>query len=608
MNKKYDFNKEIKLAEELFKKGNLNKADEIYKNLFKHKIYTYDLLISCALFNKNVKRYKIAKDLLLLSLRKYPKGIKSYLLLSEIYSIQNNFKDAEKLLLSANEIDTKNSFVYYRLAILYFSNKNYENSIKFIDNALGISPNNKEYNILKADILFNKNEYKKALNTILNINLEKKSYLFLQRDLLLSRIYLATSEFKKAESTLLNLKSVFKNEKIVFLNLSNLYFQIKDLEKGILILQEGLNLYPSFLPFKFNLAVMYRNSGDIKLAKDTHLEIIKIDNSYLDSYYELSYLYDFGSHKKELEYFLNINIDNLSPNHKINAAFSKSNIFHNLKEYTKSSFYLKIANEEKLKLYPSDLKLKKNTGELYKKLSLDTTKQDLNININFQILFIVGMPRSGSTLLENIISVKNNVLDMGEVSYLERSLSEISDIKDIFNNYITKIKKHKNINIYTDKSLFNFLYCPVIYKYFPCAKIIHCIRNPLDNILSIYRTNFLKQNFSSSIIDTTDLYIYQHNLMEYYKKLYGEIIYSYKYDELVKNPSIEIPKLIDWLGWEWDDDFLNPHTNSRNVFTASSAQVRNKINNKGIGNWKKYEKILKPSIDLIKQSKLYKDI
>ena len=96
--------------------------------------------------------------------------------------------------------------------------------------------------------------------------------------------------------------------------------------------------------------------------------------------------------------------------------------------------------------------------------------------------------------------------------------------------------------------------------------------------------------------------------MEYYKKLYGEIIYSYKYDELVKNPSIEIPKLIDWLGWEWDDDFLNPHTNSRNVFTASSAQVRNKINNKGIGNWKKYEKILKPSIDLIKQSKLYKDI
>ena len=92
--------------------------------------------------------------------------------------------------------------------------------------------------------------------------------------------------------------------------------------------------------------------------------------------------------------------------------------------------------------------------------------------------------------------------------------------------------------------------------------------------------------------------------MEYYKKLYGEIIYSYSYDELVKKPSIEIPKLIKWLGWGWDDNFLNPHSNRRNVFTASSAQVRKEINNKAIGNWKAYEEMLKPSIDLIKKSKL----
>ena len=96
-----------------------------------------------------------------------------------------------------------------------------------------------------------------------------------------------------------------------------------------------------------------------------------------------------------------MNFDEFSPNHKIKAAFSKSNIFHNLKEYTKSSKYLKIANEEKLRIYPSDLKLKKNTGEFYKKLCLDKTKRDFNINEEIEILFIVGMPRSGSTLLNN---------------------------------------------------------------------------------------------------------------------------------------------------------------------------------------------------------------
>jgi tetratricopeptide (TPR) repeat protein len=608
MKEKYDFTEKIKLAEELFKKRDFNKADKIYKDLFKGKNYTYELLISCALFNRNIKRYKIAQDLLTLSIRKYPKGIKSYLLLSEIYISHKNFKEAEKLLFTAQKIDKSNSFVYYRLATIYFTNKNYESAIKFIDIALNINPNKNEYYILKADLLFNKTEYKKALHLLSKINVEKKSSLFLQRELLLSNLYLAISDFKKAESTLLNLKSVFKKEKIIFLSLSNLYFQKKDLKKGILILQEGLILHPNFLPFKFNLAVIYRNSGDIKLAIDTHLEIIRIDNSYLDSYYELSSLYDFRNHKKELELFLNIDFDKLSSSHKIKAAFSKSNIFHNLKEYTKSSNFLKIANEEKLKLYPSDLEIKKNTGEFYKKLSVNETKKDFKNNNAAEIVFIVGMPRSGSTLLENIISVKNDVIDMGEVSYFEQSLNEIIDIKDIFSTYVSKIKDNKNNYIFTDKNLFNFLYCPVIYNYFPSAKIIHCIRNPLDNILSIYRTNFLKQNFSSSLIDITDLYIYQHNLMKNYKKLFGQIIYSYKYDDLVKNPSIEIPKLIEWLGWEWDENFLNPHINKRNVFTASSAQVRNKINNKAIGNWTKYEDILRPAIDLIKKSKLLEDM
>ena len=608
MTKKYDFSKKINLAEELFKKGDLNKADDIYKDLFKNKVYTYELLISCASFNKNIKRYKIAEDLLTLSLRKYPKGIKSYLLLSDIYILQKKFKQAEKLLLHAKKIDQHNSFVYYRLAVLYFTIKNHEKANKFIDNALLISPNKNEYSILKADILFNKNYYKKALDLLSKINIEKNTYLYLQKELLLSNIYIAIPEYEKAELILLNLKSVFKKEKIIFLNLSNLYFQIKDLKKGILIIQEGLNLYPDFLPFKFNLAVMYRNSGDIKLSINTHLEIIKVDNFYLDSYYELSSMYDFGSHKKELELFLNIDFEKLNLNQKIKAAFARSNIFHNLKEYDISSKYLIIANEEKLKLYPSDLELKKNTGEFYKKFFLNTTKNEYNSKDDIEILFIVGMPRSGSTLLENIISIKNNVIDMGEVSYFEQSLNEISDIRNIFNEYINKIEYNKINYIFTDKNLFNFLYCPIIYNFFPCAKIIHCIRNPLDNILSIYRTNFIKQNFSSSIIDITELYIYQHNLMEHYKKLYGEIIYSYKYDELVKKPSIEIPKLIEWLGWEWDDKFLNHHNNKRNVFTASSAQVRDKINTKGIGNWSNYKDILKPAIDLIKQSQCRIDI
>ena len=80
--------------------------------------------------------------------------------------------------------------------------------------------------------------------------------------------------------------------------------------------------------------------------------------------------------------------------------------------------------------------------------------------------------------------------------------------------------------------------------------------------------------------------------MDEYKKHYGEIIFEYCYEDLVENPKTEIPKIINWLGWEWDDAYLSPHKNKRNVYTASSSQVRKKIYSSSIGVWKEYEKLL----------------
>ena len=155
--------------------------------------------------------------------------------------------------------------------------------------------------------------------------------------------------------------------------------------------------------------------------------------------------------------------------------------------------------------------------------------------------------------------------------------------------------------IYTDKNLFNFLYCPIIYNFFPNARIIHCKRNPLDNILSIYRTNFLNQSFSSSLNDITELYLYHLELMDEYKKKFGSIIYSYDHDKVVENPKENIRNLIKWLKWDWNDKYLSPQKNKRSVFTASSAQIREKINPHSSGYWKKYEDLLKPISELFQK-------
>ena len=215
------------------------------------------------------------------------------------------------------------------------------------------------------------------------------------------------------------------------------------------------------------------------------------------------------------------------------------------------------------------------------------------------------MPRSGSTLLENILSLNSKVIDMGEVNFLEESIKEIKDITHVYDVYKRKVfNQFKSSLIYTDKNLFNYMYCPIISHYFPGAKIINCMRNPLDNILSIYRANFLNQSFSFSLQDISNLYIHYFETMEEYKIKYSESIYNYSYENLIKKPNDVIPEIISWLNWDWNEKYLSPHENKRNVFTASSAQIRKKFYSSSIGIWKEYKELLEPAIEIIKTNKI----
>ncbi len=590
-----EITKFIQIAKENHKQGNIYQANEIYKKLIKKKIYTYDLLISYGQFNKDINNLNIAKNLFILSIKNYPSKIKSYILLAEILRKENNFNDALKTLHTAKKIEKLNSDIDYNLSLTYKTIKSFKEAILFIDSAIKLQPENQIYKILKADIYIDCFQEEKAQELLLNLKFKKDSLLNFQRQILISKIFINKKKYKLAEEVLLELRKLFSKQKILYLSLSDLYFKNKDLEKGILILKEGIQSFPKFIPLRFNLAIMYRNLGLLELAINTHLEILKDDQLNSNSYYELSTMYDFSNHNEQLKTLLNIETGNLSKMEKIYFCYSKANVFHSKKNYKESAYFLKIANDEKLKIQPSDIKRKLNTGEYYRNLKIDHNLSFEKSEDSNRYIFIVGMPRCGSTLLESILSLNSEVQDLGEASFLEESLvktKNLLEVKDFYKQRVMLINSKKKI--FTDKNLFNFLYCPIIYKLFPNARIIHCIRNPLDNILSIYRTNFLNQSFSSSLKDITDLYLYHVKIMNEYKSKFGSFIYSYNHDEVVQNPKETIQDLINWLEWEWDDKYLSPQNSKRSVFTASSAQVREKINSQSSGYWKKYENLLKP--------------
>jgi len=391
---------------------------------------------------------------------------------------------------------------------------------------------------------------------------------------------------------------------LAYLNLSILYKEKNQLSKSIKILKKGINVSPNFMPFYKNLATFYRNSGQLKLAIETNLFIISRNKFDFNSFYELSGIYDFKNHKNELNFLLNTKLENLNPNSKIYAAFAISNLLHKQGKFKESAKFLKIANDESAKYKKSDLSLKIKHTEFYRSLKIKNSKNKYLENSS-NYIFIVGMPRSGSTLLENILSLNPEVTDMGEVNFLEESIKEAKDFEDVFDLYEKKvINQFPSSIIYTDKNLFNYMYCAVISNFFPKAKIINCIRNPLDNILSIYRANFLKQSFSFSLPDISSLYINYFETMEGYKTKYSENIYDYYYEDLIENPKDVITRIINWLDWDWNEKYLSPHQNKRNVYTASSAQIRKKFYSSSIGIWKEYKELLEPAIEIIKTNKI----
>ena len=125
-------------------------------------------------------------------------------------------------------------------------------------------------------------------------------------------------------------------------------------------------------------------------------------------------------------------------------------------------------------------------------------------------------------LLETILSLNQKVVDLGEIEILPDIMNKFDPqlkIKIHMKNILKKSQNYSKSKIFTDKNLFNYMYCPVINKFFSNSKIVLCLRNPLDNILSIYRENFIKIPFSTSIKEITEIYIHHYDLMKFILKL-----------------------------------------------------------------------------------------
>ena len=418
---------------------------------------------------------------------------------------------------------------------------------------------------------------------------------------------------KEAEVKLKKAISLNPKYANAYYNLAVLYIGKGNLEKAELELKQAIKLKPDFAIAHYNLGFILKDMGRLREAEISNLKALEVDPQLTDAYLSLSTMQVCDTHKKWHNLLFSESLfKNKNNRELVNIYFARSNVFHRDGKYQESSENLIKANNMKLRIHKSEANLLiDKTKKL--KISTNNFERDNQKFENYPMsIFIVGLPRCGSTLVESIISLNSNVKDLGEVNIFEESYREYKyakGTKNLSEIYMEKLETTKSQTITTNKWLFNYQYAGIISKAIQNAKIIHCYRNPLDNILSMYRAHFATgNNFSSSLVDSAEVYSDQEEIMKIYKKEFKNNIYSLNYDELVTHPSTKIKSLILWLGWEWNDLYLKPHLNKRTVFTRSNVQVRSPINTKSLGGWKNYKNKLKPAMKIITQKNIYKDL
>ena len=396
-------------------------------------------------------------------------------------------------------------------------------------------------------------------------------------------------------------------------NLGNTLKELGRLDETEASLRHAIALKPGFAEAHNNFGNTLQELGRLDEAEASLRQAIALRPDYAEAHRNLAITKQFSSEDEQFCQMRALYRDPASSEkNRCHICFALAKATEDLEDYvTAFQFYAEGNALRKKQLgyeKAQDKKLFEKLKASYPRIAGHTCEPTIVVTEPAPV-FIVGMPRSGTTLVEQISSSHPLVTGAGELPFVSQfggslavgqSPADSKALATFREEYLSALKQRSEANaIVTDKMPQNFRFLGLIATALPEAKIIHVKRDPAAVCWANY-TQYFANDSLGYCYSLDDILYYHHlyqDLMQYWHQALPDRIYGLDYDALTENQEEETRKLIDHLGLEWDDACLSPQDNTRGVATASAAQVRQKVYQGSSEKWKRYQPFLNGALD-----------
>ncbi len=405
-------------------------------------------------------------------------------------------------------------------------------------------------------------------------------------------------------------------------NLGNTLKDLGQLETAVKHYEQALVIKPNYAEAYNNLGVVLNEIGHLDAAVKHYEQALVFKPDYAEAHRHLSTVKQYTTDDLQITQMqLLLSTENLSQSDRMHLSFALAKAYENLGQHDELFKVLHEGNRLRKKTLNYSLDQDKNIHSTIRKIfssSHPINEQSAPYKPPpIQPIFIIGMPRSGTTLVEQILASHHMVHGAGELYSLPNIVTPIIEgdlthnpsnlsketCQSIRQQYLDSLAKlHVSEKVITDKMPLNFQFIGFILSAFPGAKIIHLKRDSRATCWSIYKHYFSSKGngFSYNQNDLASFYHMYTNLMAFWHQVFPDKIYDLCYEDLTTNQEKETKNLLNYCELEWDKNCLNFHANKRAVQTVSALQVRQKMYQGSSEAWRKYEEHLQPLINALK--------